>query len=67
MSDSSDEEWAAEWIPYSQRAEWADVTPIAQDDGEHPVVAIAYSAKCNFFFITFTISNVMVFFFFFFW
>lgn len=48
MSDSSDEEWAAEWIPYSQRNDWADVTPIAQDDGENPVVAIAYSAKCKF-------------------
>lgn len=45
MSDSSDEEWAAEWIPYSQRNEWADVSPIAQDDGENPVVAIAYSSK----------------------
>ncbi|TMW46935.1 hypothetical protein DOY81_007991 [Sarcophaga bullata] len=45
MSDSSDEEWTAEWIPYSQRDEWADITPIAQDDGENPVVAIAYSAK----------------------
>lgn len=48
MSDSSDEEWAAEWIPYSQRNEWADISPIAQDDGENPVVAIAYSAKCKY-------------------
>lgn len=61
MSDSSDEEWTVEWIPYSQRDEWADVTPIAQDDGEHPVVAIAYSAKCKLFIITLNVPNAMFF------
>jgi len=45
MGDSSDEDCVADYIPYSERSEWADVTPIAQDDGEHPVVAIAYSSK----------------------
>ncbi|XP_061389520.1 protein farnesyltransferase/geranylgeranyltransferase type-1 subunit alpha-like [Musca vetustissima] len=45
MSDSSDEEWSESFIPYSQRNEWKDVTPLPQDDGENPVVAIAYSAK----------------------
>ena len=33
------------WIPYSEREEWADVEPIAQDDGPNPVVAIKYSAR----------------------
>lgn len=47
MSDSGDEEWSTEWIPYSERNEWADVTPIQQDDDDkNPVVAISYSAKC---------------------
>ncbi|KAL9926882.1 farnesyl transferase alpha isoform 1-T3 [Glossina fuscipes fuscipes] len=46
MSDSGDEEWSTEWIPYSERNEWADVTPIQQDDDDkNPVVAISYSAK----------------------
>ncbi|CAD7088671.1 unnamed protein product [Hermetia illucens] len=46
MSDnSSDEELAPDWIPYRQRSDWADVTPIEQDDGENPVVVISYSEK----------------------
>ncbi|XP_008550711.2 protein farnesyltransferase/geranylgeranyltransferase type-1 subunit alpha [Microplitis demolitor] len=46
MSDSSDE--AGEdgvWTLYKDKDEWKDVTPIPQDDGSHPVVAIAYSDK----------------------
>ncbi|XP_053959452.1 protein farnesyltransferase/geranylgeranyltransferase type-1 subunit alpha [Anastrepha ludens] len=45
MSESDSDDWSEEWVPYSQRNEWSDVTPIPQDDGEHPVVAIAYSPK----------------------
>lgn len=47
MGDSSDEEFASEWIPYSKRPEWRDVTPLEQDDGDNPVVVIAYSERCK--------------------
>lgn len=47
MSDSDSDDWSEEWIPYSERNEWADIVPILQDDGEHPIVAIAYSPKCE--------------------
>ncbi|KAH8341613.1 protein farnesyltransferase/geranylgeranyltransferase type-1 subunit alpha [Drosophila kikkawai] len=44
MGDSSDEEYlGTDWLPYSARSEWADVEPLAQDDGTNPVVSIAYS------------------------
>lgn len=46
MGDSSDEEFSNEWIPYAERSEWKDVTPLDQDDGDNPVVMIAYSEKC---------------------
>lgn len=40
-SESEDEDW----ILYREREEWKDVVPIPQDDGPHPVVAIAYSDR----------------------
>ncbi|KAH8257729.1 hypothetical protein KR038_009140 [Drosophila bunnanda] len=44
MCDSSDDEFlGTDWLPYSARSEWADVEPLAQDDGNNPVVSIAYS------------------------
>lgn len=46
MGDSSDEEFSNEWVPYAKRSEWKDVTPLEQDDGDNPVVMIAYSEKC---------------------
>ena len=36
-----------DFIPYNQREEWKDITPIPQDDGPHPVVPIAYSKQCK--------------------
>jgi len=35
----------SEYIPYGQREEWKDVTPIPQDDGPNPVCPIAYTAQ----------------------
>jgi len=34
-----------DWIAYSEREEWKDVTPVPQDDGPVPVVSIAYSNR----------------------
>lgn len=49
MSDSSDEEFNEKnFVLYKDRPDWKDVTPIPQDDGEEPVVAIAYSKRCKF-------------------
>ncbi|XP_030527959.1 protein farnesyltransferase/geranylgeranyltransferase type-1 subunit alpha [Rhodamnia argentea] len=38
---SEGEDWRA-WVPLSSRPEFAAVTPLPQDDGPSPVVAIAY-------------------------
>jgi hypothetical protein len=34
------------YVPFSQREEWKDVTPVLQDDGPNPVCKIAYDPKC---------------------
>lgn len=54
MSDNSEDELNCAdgveeipWILYKNRDEWSDVTPLPQDDGPHPIVAIAYSEKCK--------------------
>ncbi|KAL0486724.1 farnesyltransferase/geranylgeranyltransferase type-1 subunit alpha [Acrasis kona] len=33
------------YVPFKDRSEWNDVTPIEQDDGPNPVVPIAYTDK----------------------
>lgn len=47
MSDSSDEEFTNDWIYYANRKEWSDIQPLEQDDGDHPIVVIAYNPKCK--------------------
>lgn len=59
MTDGSDEEFSDEWIPYAERSEWKDVTPLGQDDGDNPVVMIAYSEKCRFIQISFNIIIII--------
>lgn len=43
--DAGSEEEA--WVFYKDREEWADVTPVKQDDGQNAVVKIAYTNDCE--------------------
>lgn len=34
-------------VMYRHRREWSDVQPLKQNDGPNPIVAIAYSERCE--------------------
>lgn len=47
MSDSDESCNSVDWVPYHERPDWSDVTPIPQNEVPYPVVQIAYSEKCK--------------------
>jgi len=46
-SDSENYNDEQEWVFYRLRPDWQDVQPIDLDEGNYPVVAIAYSDRCK--------------------
>ena len=47
MSSDEDSRGDPTWIPYAERPEWKDVTPVAQMEHDFEVVKIAYTDKCK--------------------
>ncbi|KAJ3627028.1 hypothetical protein MTP99_014436 [Tenebrio molitor] len=45
MGDSSSDESETTFQLYKDRKEWKDVTPVPQDDGDQPIVAIDYTEQ----------------------
>ncbi|ENN75359.1 protein farnesyltransferase/geranylgeranyltransferase type-1 subunit alpha [Dendroctonus ponderosae] len=45
MSDNSSDETDAPHVLFKDRPEWKDITPLKQDDGEHPMIAIDYTPE----------------------
>ncbi|KAF7286777.1 hypothetical protein GWI33_004399 [Rhynchophorus ferrugineus] len=45
MSDNSSDECDTQHVLYKNRPEWSDITPLKQNDGEHPVAAIDYTEE----------------------
>jgi protein farnesyltransferase/geranylgeranyltransferase type-1 subunit alpha len=50
LTDSSDEgsDQEPSYIFYRDRQEWSDVVPVELHEGPFPVVAIAYSDRCDY-------------------
>ncbi len=53
LADSSDEcsDQEPSYIFYHDRPEWSDVVPVELHEGPFPVVAIAYSDRCDYIYI----------------
>jgi protein farnesyltransferase/geranylgeranyltransferase type-1 subunit alpha len=53
LTDSSDDcsDQEPSYVFYRDRPEWKDVVPVELQEGPFPVVAIAYSDRCDYIFL----------------